>query len=231
MISRYSIVHGKVSREMVLLQSYPCKWGRCSFCDYIHDNSQELQAMIETNAAALAQVTGMHRRLDVINSGSAFEIPEATMNLIEQVVLEKGIEEIFFEAHWLYHSRFAELRSRFAIPVRIRVGVETFDDHFRNHVLKKGMSYSSVEEVAAACDSVCLLVGIKGQTKEMVRRDMDILINKFRYGCVNLFIPNSTPVQQDPELIEWFAQEYAFLKDHPRIDVLFDNKDLGVYAD
>ena len=231
MISRYSVVHGKVSREMVLLQSYPCKWGRCSFCDYIHDNSEDLNTLLQTNSEALASVTGVYRRLDVINSGSAFEIPEATMKEIEQVVISKNIEEIFFESHWLYHRRFDQLRQRFSIPVRIRVGVETFDDAFRNDVLKKGMYYSSIEEVANACDSICLMVGIKGQTQEMVKRDMDILINQFRYGCVNLFIPNSTAVEQDPELIRWFAQEYAFLKDHPRIDVLFDNKDLGVYAD
>lgn len=231
MISRYSVVHGKVSREMVLLQSYPCKWGRCSFCDYIHDNSEDLEKLLQTNSEALASVTGMYRRLDVINSGSAFEIPEATMKEIEQIVISKNIEEIFFESHWLYHRRFDQLRKRFSIPVRIRVGVETFDDAFRNDVLKKGMYYSYIEEVANACDSICLMVGIKGQTQEMVKRDMDILINQFRYGCVNLFIPNTTPVEQDPELIRWFAQEYAFLKDHPRIDVLFDNKDLGVYAD
>lgn len=231
MISRYSIVDRKVKREMVLLKGLPCKWGRCSFCDYIHDNAENIDEINQVNLDVLSLVTGSLGRLDVINSGSAFELPELTMNRIQELVVEKDITEIFFESHWLYHKRFDELRSQFNIPVRIRVGVETFDEEFRNVVLKKGMSFSSIEEVAAACDSICLLVGVKGQTKEMVRRDIEILLEKFNYGCINLFVPNSTGMKQDLELLAWFASEYAHLKDHPKIDVLFDNKDLGVFAD
>lgn len=231
MISRYSVVKHKVSREMVLLKGLPCKWGRCAFCDYIHDNGTEINELNRINFGVLDQITGELGRLDVINSGSAFELPEETFAYLQKIVKEKGIQEIFFESHWLYYKRFSELRARFDIPVRIRVGVETFDDHFRNNVLKKGMSFNSFQEVADACDSICLLVGIKGQTKEMVRRDIEILLTQFPYGCINLFVPNTTAVEQDPELIKWFAEEFSHLVHHPKVDVLFDNKDLGVYAD
>ena len=40
-MDRYSEVTNKNQREIVLLKAFPCKWGKCSFCDYILDNSKE----------------------------------------------------------------------------------------------------------------------------------------------------------------------------------------------
>ena len=38
-MNRYSVIDDKNPREIVLLRSHPCRWGRCFFCDYIADNS------------------------------------------------------------------------------------------------------------------------------------------------------------------------------------------------
>ena len=32
-MDRYSEVTNKNQREIVLLKAFPCKWGKCSFCD------------------------------------------------------------------------------------------------------------------------------------------------------------------------------------------------------
>ena len=40
-MDRYSEVTNKNQREIVLLKAFPCKWGKCSFCDYILDNSND----------------------------------------------------------------------------------------------------------------------------------------------------------------------------------------------
>ena len=40
-MERYSRILEKDKREIVLLKSRPCIWGKCSFCDYIEDNDVE----------------------------------------------------------------------------------------------------------------------------------------------------------------------------------------------
>ena len=72
------------------------------------------------------------------------------------------------------------------------------------------------------------MVGIKGQTKEMIRKDIDILLNHFSYGTVNIFTENSTNIQRDEALISWFKDEYKFLDDVKKIEVLYENTDFGV---
>lgn len=109
-----------------------------------------------------------------------------------------------------------------------KCGIETFDDRFRNQVLRKGILFSSPEEVSRYFQSICLMVGIQGQTKEMIARDIDILLRYFPFGCVNIYNNNSTPIQRDEELVAWFEKEYRFLEDNPRIDILFENTDFGV---
>jgi len=72
------------------------------------------------------------------------------------------------------------------------------------------------------------MVGIKGQTKDMIKRDMGILLNNFKYGTVNIWTENTTSFKRDEELIKWFEKEYSFLKDNKTIEVLFENTDFGV---
>ena len=71
------------------------------------------------------------------------------------------------------------MRDYFGINMIIKTGVETFDDDFRNHVLNKNVTFSSIEELKSYFDSPCLMVGIKGQTKEMIQKDMEILTKHF----------------------------------------------------
>src|SRR3712207_8543410 len=52
-----------------LFRSSPCIWGKCSFCDYIHDNSKDTKANIQFNKDVLNNVTGEFKVLEVINSG------------------------------------------------------------------------------------------------------------------------------------------------------------------
>ncbi|HBA04319.1 MAG TPA: radical SAM protein, partial [Clostridium sp.] len=83
-------------------------------------------------------------------------------------------------------------------------------------------------EVRKYFSSVCLMVGIKGQSKEMIKRDIDIVLSHFDYGTINIFTENTTDIKRDEELISWFEKEYNFLKDVSKIEVLFENTDFGV---
>ncbi|MGL5245869.1 MAG: radical SAM protein, partial [Sarcina sp.] len=169
-MDRYNIINDKNKREIVLLKSFPCVWGKCSFCDYIEDNSKNKEEMINLNSKILKNVTGIHGILEVINSGSVFELPKETLQEIKNIIKEKNIKKIFFESHWCYKNRLDEIRKYFEVPIIFKTGIETFDENFRNKVLNKNAKFKNVDEVKKYFDSVCLMVGIKGQTKEMIDR-------------------------------------------------------------
>lgn len=225
---RYNLIKRKNPREIVLLKAFPCVWGHCSFCDYIEDNSKNEKDMISLNKEVLKNVTGGQGVLEVINSGSCFELPKETLFDIKKIVEEKGIKRLFFESHWLYRNRLEEIRSFFNIPITFKCGIETFDDNFRNKFLKKGVSFSSPKEVSNYFKSICLMVGIQGQTKEMIKKDIEYLLKYFDYGCINIYVENSTPLKRDEELIKWFRDTYAYLDRMDNIEVLWHNEDFGV---
>ncbi|HJG97186.1 MAG TPA: radical SAM protein, partial [Romboutsia timonensis] len=108
------------------------------------------------------------------------------------------------------------------------IGVETFDYDFRNGYLNKNAKFKTVEELKEYFDSPCIMVGIKGQTKEMIDRDMDIVLNNFDHATINIFIDNTSSVKRDEELVNWFANKYKHLVENPKIEVLFNNTDFGV---
>lgn len=227
-MERYNLITKKNPREIVLLKGYPCAWGKCAFCDYISDNSKDEAEMIRLNDRVLSRVNGQTGVLEVINSGSCFELPKQTLSRIRQVVKEKKIRRLFFESHWIYRSRLQEMKDFMGIPIVFKIGVETFDNDFRENVLNKHALFRTPEEVARYFDSPCLMVCVKGQTKNMIKRDIEILKKHFRLGTINVFTNNSTAIRQDPRLVEWFMQKYAYLKDDPSVEVLYQNTDFGV---
>ena len=71
------------------------------------------------------------------------------------------------------------------------------------------------------------MVGIKGQTREMIDRDMEIIKN-FSHATVNIFINNSTNIKRDDELVAWFVEKHKHLEDDLNVDILFEITDFGV---
>ncbi|HJD25677.1 MAG TPA: radical SAM protein [Candidatus Blautia intestinipullorum] len=227
-MERYSRIINKNKREIVLLRAFPCAWGKCTFCDYIADNGKNEAEMVRQNREVLSNVTGEFQVLEAINSGSCFELPKETLADIRNVVKDKGIERLIFESHWIYRKRLQEMRDYFGIPVTYKIGVETFDNDFREKVLNKHADFETPQEVAALFDSICLMVGIQGQTKEMIRNDISILKKYFKHGTVNVYNNNSTPIKRDEELVRWFMDEYRWLLDDPEVEVLYEITDFGV---
>jgi hypothetical protein len=225
---RYSVINENNKREIVLLKSTPCKWGVCTFCDYILDNDTDIDKIVKLNKKVLENVQGTYQKLEIVNSGSCFELPEETLNDIKQLVAKLGIKRLFFESHYMYIDKLEPLKEFFGVPITFKCGIETFDNQFRNKVLKKGIIFESPKEVASHFESVCLLVGMKGQTKEMIKKDIEILLNNFDYGCINIYINNSTNIKQDPDLVKWFLEEYGYLKSKKNIDLLVNNTDFGI---
>ncbi|KKY00047.1 radical SAM protein [Paraclostridium benzoelyticum] len=227
-MDRYSEINNKNKREIVLLKGFPCIWGKCSFCDYTLDNDNDEEDMNRLNFEVLENVTGKYKVLEVINSGSCFELPKDTLDRIKSIIIEKNIEKLFLESHWCYKNRLDEIRRFFNIPIIFKTGVESFDYDFRNNFLKKNAKFKTVDELKAYFDSPCMMVGIKGQTKEMIDRDIDIVLNNFEHATINVFINNTSCIKRDEELVTWFKEKYKFLDENEKIEVLYNNTDFGV---
>ncbi|MGL5100146.1 MAG: radical SAM protein, partial [Fusobacteriaceae bacterium] len=114
---------------------------------------------------------------------------------------------------------------------RFRMGLETFDNDFRVDVYNKNFRLEEKEllELGEKLFSVCLMVCTQGQTREMIRKDIELGLKYFRSVTVNIFIDNGTVVKRDPELVKWFLKEFYILRENPRVELLIDNKDLGVF--
>ena len=226
-MDRYALIRTKMPREFVLLQGTGCRWRKCTFCDYHEDVSE---CPFEVNKPVLRRVTGQYGVLDVINSGSAMELDADTIALIKEVVREKKIHTLWFEAHYMYRKKLASFAEQFApVKVKFRCGVETFDPELRD-AWKKGIPSSvSAQDIAQYFQGICLLCCTQGETKEHILKDIELARQHFEYFSVNVFCNNHTEVKQDKELATWFAQEvYPTIKEDTRIEILMENTDLGV---
>ena len=229
---RYSVIQAKNPREILMLRGSGCKWKKCTFCDYHLDASSDTAANYVINKREIQKVTGQFGKLEVINSGSFCELDDQTMHDIRQTCIDKHIDEIHFEAHWMYRKKIADLRNYFSeagIVVKMKIGVETFDEDFRENVFHKGMMRATPEDIAQYCDEVCLLFGITGQTVESMEQDILTGLRHFERVCVNIMVPNTTAVTPDSEVISLFKKHlYHKYIDNNRIDILLENTDFGV---
>ena len=226
-MERYALIHTVLPREFVLLQGRGCKWRRCTFCDYHGDVSDDPYA---TNKEVLSQVQGVYGVLDIINSGSAMELEEQTIAQIKQVVREKKIHTLWFEAHYMYRNKLAKFAEQFeGVQVKFRCGVESFDGNLREQ-WKKGIAASvTAEDVAKYFQGVCLLCCTEGDSQERILRDIALAERYFEYASVNVFCKNTTTIKRDDELAKWFVSEvYPKLKESDKIEILINNTDLGV---
>lgn len=169
--SKITDVH-RYKREIVLLKSRPCAYGKCTFCDYILDNSKNIDEINSTNFDVLNNITGEFGILEIINSGNIFELPQATKNRIKEIIKEKDIKLLFVEAHWMYKDHLHRIKDFFETDIFMKTGLESFDNEFREKVLNKGFFHSSPKQLSELFDSVCLLIGVIGQTKEMIKKTL-----------------------------------------------------------
>ena len=226
-MERYSLIHEKLPREFVLLQGTGCRWRGCTFCDYHSDNSP---SPFETNRSVLEKVTGHYGVLDVINSGSAIELDEESIKLLQEVVKTRGIHTLWFEMHYMYRHRLADFAARFApAVVKFRCGIESFDPTLRQRWNKGVPAHVSAADVAQYFQGVCLLCCTEGDSRERILSDIDTAHQLFEYFSINVFCENTTQEKADKELAKWFAKEVApSLAQNQKAEVLLNNTDLGV---
>ncbi len=234
-MKRYSIITKKNKREIVLLRGSGCRWRRCTFCDYHLDCGSSENENFILNKKVLSKVQGIYGKLEVINSGSFCDLDKKTMEMIRRVCAERSIRTVHFECHWLHRKEVPEIKKYFqdiGVDVKIKTGVETFDIGYRENIMKKGFGNASPEKIAEYADEVCLLFGLKGQTADSMRNDIETGLKFFDRVCVNIMTPNSTPIKPDNGVIKEFKINIA--PNHignDRVDILLENTDFGVGAE
>lgn len=228
-MNRYAVIGGNFPREFLLLQGTGCRWRQCTFCDYHEDASA---TPFETNRHVLEQVSGKFGVLDIINSGSAMELDPATIGAIRDIVRDKGIHTLWFEAHYMYRHRLEDFAAQFhPARVKFRCGVETFDASLRERWRKGIAREVSAQDVARYFQGVCLLccTDTQGDTMERLMQDINLAEQYFEYYSVNLFCANGTDVQRNHNMAERFmAEVMPQLQASSKAEVLVNNNDLGV---
>lgn len=206
--------------EYIHLKGYPCINSKCTFCIFPKDNSLDTTSSLEYNKELIDRVHGNSKILEVYNFGSIFEVPFPSLLYLSQKVQSKGIERLITDSHWFYRESFDQFRN--FIPcddVMIKIGLETFDNEVREKLMKKGMGYVTIDDILKYTNAINLLVGFKGQTREQILDDIDIVSKKFRFADVNIIDPNFTPREcVDLDLVEWFLANFQELPDKFRIN-------------
>lgn len=229
-MERYSKILEKRKREIVLLRGSGCVYKKCTFCDYHADHCPDANANFALNCRVLNKVTGEFGELEVINSGSVFELDPETIEAIRDICRQKGIKTIHFESHYLYQDKIPALRRAFSgFTLKMKLGLETFDWNFREKVLKKGIAPCEPEEICRHFDEANFLFGLTGQTVLSMERDIRLGLEHFERICINLMCSNSTAIKPDERVIADFMQElYPRYREEERIDILIHNTDFGV---
>jgi hypothetical protein len=229
-MERYSIIYEKNPREIVLLRGKGCVYKKCTFCDYHTDSCKNDDENFALNKEVLQQITGEFGEIEIINSGSVFELDSKTIDLIKKICKEKEISTIHFESHYLFDSRISKLREEFKdFTLKMKLGLETFDYDFRENVLCKGIDEKNPEIISKNFDEANFLFGINGQTEESMLNDIELGLKYFERICINIMCDNTTNVKPDNEVIKIFVNSiYPKYKDNERIDILINNTDFGV---
>lgn len=229
-MERYAVIENKNKREIVLLRGSGCAYKKCAFCDYHTDGGGDEKENVGINVAVLSRVTGKYGALEVINSGSVFELDENTVANIRATCKAKGISTLHFESHYMYESRIPALRRSFdGIALKLKLGLETFDYALREGVLKKGIKERDPARIAKNFDEANFLFGISGQTAKSMRADIELGLELFERICVNIMCENTTSIKPDAAVIDEFMREvYPLYKNDERVDILINNTDFGV---
>ncbi len=229
-MDRYNVIEEKNKREIVLLRGSGCVYKRCTFCDYYSDSCKDSWENFVLNKAVLEQVTGRYGDLEVINSGSVFELDDNTLSFIKTVCCEKNISTLHFEAHYLYRDKIPALRESFGdFDLKLKLGLETFDYDFRERVLKKGIKEKEPAIISRHFDEANFLFGIKGQSLESMKRDIELGLKYFRRICINIMCENTSQMIPDKEVIQCFMDRlYPLYRQDERVDILINNTDFGV---
>jgi len=140
-------------RLVVVLQGFPCAWGRCVFCPFSREQSCNTRVVVETNRKVIREAAerlagGGFERITVLNGGSFWELPYDTVVKLSGIT--RGLI-VDIESRPEYVDEYSVKAAATALAARrlvVRLGFEVWDEELRNRVLRKGIPQSEVERLA-----------------------------------------------------------------------------------
>lgn len=215
--SHFEKDHFKSHFTSVLLYSSPCmNRGKCKFCNYWTDSVQvkDIYLQVEENSKILSTIDWrkLSGVLSISPSASFSELPAITILELQKLIIMSEIDYFISEFYWEYYKYmeyfYINFLEYFNSKRKIfKVGMETFDTDFRKYL---GKDYGDVSplQVRKYFNGINMLVGVQGQTKEMILEDLK-KIEIFDYVDINLFDveQGKLRVDADKELIRWFLDD------------------------
>lgn len=212
-MKRYGVVTHKDSlhREFIMLRGSGCGWAKCTFCDYCVDKDNNIQQNYKVNREVLKKVTGVHRCLQVVSSGSFSELDFQTIAMLQDVVRDKGIKHLILETHTMYEKQLPNIRALFpGVEVSMIIGAETFDIELRKK-LNKGHGSRTVEDFAKHYQWTNILFGFEEENAlERLEKDVMLALDYFDRFTICIFCDNDTDVKRDNKLVDEFYNSSLF---------------------
>lgn len=219
-MKRYGLVEyaDSLHREFIMLRGSGCGWARCTFCDYCADKDTDIQKNYNLNRSVLKQVTGKHKCLQIVSSGSFSELDFQTITAIQKTVIETGITYLILETHTMYEKQLPNIRALFpGVNIDFIVGAETFDLELR-HKLNKGHGQRTIEDYVKHYEWTNLLFGFEEEhALERLAKDVHLALAHFKRFTICIFCDNDTPIKRDQALIDAFydSELFTFLTTDP----------------
>jgi uncharacterized Fe-S cluster-containing MiaB family protein len=149
-VFRYEDSLGK--RLVLILKSYPCSWGRCTFCPFALEQSTNIKDIIDTNRRLIREALNQvmeegFERIAVFNGGSFHELPFDTAEKLTPLARGRVFEVEERSEFVTENSVKALLNLYHPSKLVIRMGFEVFDERLREEYLRKGMPDSELHRV------------------------------------------------------------------------------------
>jgi hypothetical protein len=201
--------------DVLFMKAMRCAWGgKCKFCTYWLDNTQNLDVAIATNADLIEGLVLTNKVLTVAPSASWFDIPFTSRFQLLNKAVRSGVRHLISESTWTNRERYADEDAYFRshwpeLRFWHKMGIETFDNDLR---AKLGKDYviDSPEDVFRYTRNVTLLTGTIHHTKEVIDRDIDTALKLADLVEVNIiddaFSPNPLA---SPEMIQYVHEAWG----------------------
>ncbi|AEM39656.1 hypothetical protein Pyrfu_1802 [Pyrolobus fumarii 1A] len=173
---------------MLVLQGFPCSWGRCTFCPFGLEQSVNISEVIEKNRGVIREALKLldscrPTRVSVFNGSSFYELPVDTLAALRPLTEGRVVDIEVRPEYVTLDTLKWTIEVLGAKMLVVRVGFEVWDEKLRNEYLRKGIPQSEVQRVAQVAREaklrglpvkmlVYVLFGIEGVPEEEVIRSV-----------------------------------------------------------
>ncbi len=139
-------------RMVVILQGFPCAYGKCTFCPFALEQTMHPGKLLEANRRIIGEALKAKEewgpeRIAVFNGGSLHELPLAVVEMLKPLA-QGTVFEVEERSEYVTLESITGLLHLYK-PKRlvIRIGFENVEEWVREKVLGKGMPDTELERI------------------------------------------------------------------------------------